>query len=485
MLRLYVISALIIVILLLGTAILSCNATPVPPGDLNSTEIESIDTDPPQIKEIFPEDGATGVPTDTEIRFRLEDSLSGVVTSSIIMKVKDKPVEPIITGDKNDTLVTYQPEEVFSYGETVIVNVSIEDYAPIPNDIEYTFSFLVEHDKNKPYIAGLSPHDGSTDVPVDTKINFHLVDNETGVDQSSVVLKINDIPVKPVFSGDFRDYLVEYQPREAFLPGEIVNVDITALDLAAAPNRMEYSYSFTAGSERNIRLDIIYYGKHTPEVDSLIISVAPRYLIGNTAHGLWGEVYGSETWWLLREVNQFQEAGVKVIGYLTSGYEGAGSGSGIELKWYTLEMNKKLIINMAEKDGVDGIFIDECSSFPDAESKRYLKELTDLADSYGLIIWGNVGHDSFDEWFFTDGGFDMMNASENWHGQTLTPVQEKWGRFISVSGFYSGHDVTGVYNLVKDAWEKGLAYAYITGDAYARLPSWIELLAELIRTDKQ
>ncbi len=46
---------------------------------------------------------------------------------------------------------------------------------------------------------------------------------------------------------------------------------------------------------------------------------------------------------------------------------------------------------MAAVDRVDGVFIDECSSYPDARSKEYLTALTDLAHGYGLIAGGNVG----------------------------------------------------------------------------------------------
>ena len=231
----------------------------------------------------------------------------------------------------------------------------------------------------------------------------------------------------------------------------------------------------------NIRLNLIYYGKHTMEIDSRILSVRPQYLIGNPAHSLWGEAYGYDTWWLLQEVTRFQQDGIKVIGYLTSGYEGRGSGSGIELKWYTLELNKNIIRNMAELDGVDGVFIDECSNFPDAQSRKYLKELADLAHSYGLTVWGNVGRDDFDEWFFTEGGFDLMHASENWQGQSLTPVQQKWGHRISVTGFHTGYTAEDACRLIKDAWDKGLAYAYISKNEYTEIPSWLEHTFSLLR----
>jgi hypothetical protein len=219
---------------------------------------------------------------------------------------------------------------------------------------------------------------------------------------------------------------------------------------------------------------LIYYGKHNQEVDDAIVAVRPEYLIGNTVHGLWGDIYGHGTGWLMRDLARFRRAGVKVIGYLTSGYEGRGSGGGIDLKWCSLEMNRKLIGNMAEKDGVDGVFIDECSDYPDARSKRYLVELSDLAHRCGLMVWGNVGVDSFDEWFFSEGGFDLMNAGEDWRGQPLTPVQRKWGSRISVTGFNAAYTAADADSLVKAARDRGLAGAFISDNEYNRLPGWMQ-----------
>ena len=143
-------------------------------------------------------------------------------------------------------------------------------------------------------------------------------------------------------------------------------------------------------------LNLFYYGGHRHEVDARIISARPQYLIGNTPHGLWGEVQGYGRDWLLQDVAAFRRAGIKVIGYLTAGYEGTHSGGGLMPSWYSLEMNRKLIKNMAELDGVDGIFIDETSRYPDAASKEYLTSLTALIHGYGLIVWGNTGEREFD-----------------------------------------------------------------------------------------
>ena len=233
-----------------------------------------------------------------------------------------------------------------------------------------------------------------------------------------------------------------------------------------------------------MRLNLKSYGNHSPIYDARILSVRPEYVIDNPPHGLWGEIYGYDTERLLHNIAEYQTAGIKVIGYITSGYEGTGSDGGIDPYWYSLELNEMLIKNMAELDHVDGVFIDECSAYPDASSKNYLKKLTDLAHSYGLITWGNTGVDQFDEWFFTDGGFDLMQSSENWRGQSLSEVQREWGHRISVTGFNASYTAQDAYNLTIDAWEKGLAYCYINDAEYISIASWFEEYAALLREYK-
>jgi hypothetical protein len=233
-----------------------------------------------------------------------------------------------------------------------------------------------------------------------------------------------------------------------------------------------------APSEGIVPLAINFYGAHTPAIDSLVLSMWPQYAIINSPHGLWSEISNHN---IFRKIAAYKAAGIKVIGYITAGYEGLGSQGNIGPEWYTLEMNRKLIKNMAEIDMVDGVFIDECSAFPSKSSRTYLKTLTDLAHSYGLITWGNVGQAEFDTWFFTKGGFDLMQSNEDWNGQSLSQVQRDWCYRISVTGFNPGYTAQDAYNLTVKAWQMGLAYCYISDTEYSSIPSWFEEYIRLLR----
>jgi hypothetical protein len=239
-----------------------------------------------------------------------------------------------------------------------------------------------------------------------------------------------------------------------------------------------------AVSEEPVVLCVKAYIRHDQDFDARILSVRPEYVVGNPLHGVWGEWSadnGQDTSWLLHDVERYQNEGIKVIGYITAGYEGWGSAGGLPQSYCSLETNKRLIKNMAEIDHVDGIFIDELTAEPWDSSKEYLKELTDLAHSYGLITWGNAGVDEFDEWFFTEGGFDFMHSSETWRGQDLSEVQREWGHRISVTGFDPSYTAKDAFELTVDAWEKGLAFCYINDEGYSSIAPWFEEYVAMLR----
>jgi hypothetical protein len=226
-----------------------------------------------------------------------------------------------------------------------------------------------------------------------------------------------------------------------------------------------------------IPVNLVYYGEHSTKVSSRIIDLKPKYLITNTPNGLWHYRTGNG---VNVDLSEYQIAGIKIIGYITAGYEGRKSGGNLEKEWYSLERNLQLIKNMAEIDHVDGVFIDECSSYPDQDSRMYLKELTDSAHEYGIITWGNTGAADFDQWYFEDGGFDYMQSNEDWHNQQLSQVQSIWRSRISVTGI--GPDLTAqqAFQITVDTWRQGIEFCYITNE-YVTLPVWFDDYSALLR----
>ena len=229
-----------------------------------------------------------------------------------------------------------------------------------------------------------------------------------------------------------------------------------------------------------VRLNMKSYGNHNATYDARIEAILPSHIIDNPVDGPYGKLYGGDSSLLSHATAQrWMGMGMEVYGYITGGYEGRGTGGGEPVSFSELEFNKQCIRDMAPY--VNGIFIDECSSSPSASGKQYLLALTGLCKSLGLKVWGNTGVDQFSEWFFTEGGFDLMQSSENWRGQSLSAVQQKWGHRISVTGFNRNYTVDDAISLTLDAWDKGLALCYINNVEYVSISPWFEEYAEALR----
>jgi hypothetical protein len=108
-------------------------------------------------------------------------------------------------------------------------------------------------DFQSPLISGHNPAPGATNVAVDTDIVVHVRDDGTGVDQSTLMLRIDNATVfdgsdpgaypNTTITGNVADYKLTYDPPTDFSNDQLVEVRIEAADLAG--NTMEQQiYSF-------------------------------------------------------------------------------------------------------------------------------------------------------------------------------------------------------------------------------------------------
>jgi len=125
--------------------------------------------------------------------------------------------------------------------ETYYWRVSATDkrvYGPPSN----AFSFTI--DTQPPYTTEHYPAPNATNVPVNTNIIVHVCDSLSGIKKSSIVLKVNGIPVNPDISGNMKNYSLNYTPQTDFRYNQTVNVSIEAAD--SVGNQMNPdSYTFT------------------------------------------------------------------------------------------------------------------------------------------------------------------------------------------------------------------------------------------------
>lgn len=104
-------------------------------------------------------------------------------------------------------------------------------------------------DRAPPVTLLHSPARFSENIATNSNITLHIQDSDSGVDSSSIVMKVNGQVVNPPISGNQYEYTLSYDPPQDFYAGQVVNVEIHAEDLNNPPNVMPTdSYTFVVTS---------------------------------------------------------------------------------------------------------------------------------------------------------------------------------------------------------------------------------------------
>ena len=121
-------------------------------------------------------------------------------------------------------------------------------------DKEMTANFEA-NDTEAPYLTNVLPTPGSASVPKNAPIYFKAMDDDKGVDLSTLNATVGRLAI--VTDGVPHDdviitthspaYSVLYTPSEAFEEGDTVQVHVTFADLALTPNAADTMFSFIVG----------------------------------------------------------------------------------------------------------------------------------------------------------------------------------------------------------------------------------------------
>jgi len=87
----------------------------------------------------------------------------------------------------------------------------------------------------------------------------HIADREDGVDDTCIVMTVNGNQVTPVITGGSADYTVTYDPDNDFEYEQVIEVSITACDLAGnAMSDDVYSFSTVSNPQFIYNVDIAF-----------------------------------------------------------------------------------------------------------------------------------------------------------------------------------------------------------------------------------
>lgn len=153
--------------------------------------------------------------------------------------------QAVTQGDGQTVRLTTAPLEADQTYTVTVEATAVADKAGNPVDPDHnSASFMLTGDSDPPYTEGHNPGKDATNVPRDTNIVLHVKDDDSGVDQASITMKVEGQEVAPDISGTPADYTVEYNPPTPFDYGQEVEVSVDAPDLKG--NVMDTDvYSFT------------------------------------------------------------------------------------------------------------------------------------------------------------------------------------------------------------------------------------------------
>jgi hypothetical protein len=207
----------------------------------------------PYVVNALPTNGSTGNPLESNITFYIEDDMSGVDRSTLVVRIDGKEYidtdsSVIITGPVTNFFVTVNPDDDFLPDTKVEVEIDAEDLKGNPmKTFKYSFNQPVA-DTQPPYVVNAKPTNGSRKVPLNSNVSFNIRDNVSGVDIDTVSVEIEgEIYMKDDFfqlTGSKADYSIVIDPVSDFPEGKEITVKVNGKDFRGNAINPPYVYKF-------------------------------------------------------------------------------------------------------------------------------------------------------------------------------------------------------------------------------------------------
>jgi len=221
------------------TARIQAEDSAVPPNTLDTSWTFTIikDNEPPFLTDRHPTPFSTGNYTNTFIQFHIQDRLAGVDTNSVQVLVNNEacPLLCFEGQDSSEYKVSCCCDNCWNIGDTVWIQVSGADLCNPPNPMpaeKWYFIVDMPTDSIPPRITWHLPPKNAFDVSTDTQVMVEVADDGSGVDSSSIIMKINAQRVTPQIEGTPQNYIVRYDPTEDFQYNQQIMFTLSAADFA-------------------------------------------------------------------------------------------------------------------------------------------------------------------------------------------------------------------------------------------------------------
>ncbi len=219
-----------------------------PPNEMPSDEYFFTtvrDSLAPTARDFSPRAFEGNVSPRAEIRFSVEDDLTGVDSSAFAMQVNGAAVQPVLQRAARGFAVRFDLATQTLPNDTVRVSLRARDLAAQPNADTVAYYFITSQDRTPPYLTGLNPSPNAVNIANDATISATVVDDQSGVDLQTLVMEVDGQAVLPDVSVRGRAATLTYKPKQFWPFNARVHVAIRGQDLASPPNKMDtQTYSF-------------------------------------------------------------------------------------------------------------------------------------------------------------------------------------------------------------------------------------------------
>lgn len=140
--------------------------------------------------------------------------------------------------------ILYTPLEYFHNDAVVYVYLEIYDVALPPNRIEFDYWFAVIPDYKSPYIINELPQRDSINIDITTDITFDIIDNEVGVNITSLEIYINNREKTFIYTPIDGGYRVVFFNDHTFYYGQTIEIAVFVEDSSGQSNPLYDMWKF-------------------------------------------------------------------------------------------------------------------------------------------------------------------------------------------------------------------------------------------------
>jgi len=235
-----------------GTSLSTVKSVSHIPGISGNTTLEMF----PFVVTMFPLPFSQRNPLNSDVFIRISNFAFPIVSGTINLSLNDEPALPLqineFFGGLGGFDISWDNNRLFDYDETVNVSLEFFDSDVPQNRYLIRYPFYTVTDLAPPRITNLVPDHEAVDVPIQSNIQFDIVDFEQGVDISTLKLFVNNVRIVDGIHGQIETfaledggYTVKYSPAESWLYGDLIPVAIFVKDASAAHNERFFTYAFT------------------------------------------------------------------------------------------------------------------------------------------------------------------------------------------------------------------------------------------------